>query len=67
MKRLPGQFSEAYGDPSTWTPQQFERYLDACDDVKDIFNAPPRALAFAQANPDATPAEIAAHLQGGAR
>ncbi|KPI12047.1 hypothetical protein OK074_2668 [Actinobacteria bacterium OK074] len=27
----PGEFRRQHGDPSTWTPQEFEAYLDACD------------------------------------
>ncbi|MEU9852793.1 hypothetical protein [Streptomyces sp. NPDC047974] len=67
MRRLPGQVREAYGDPAFWSPDQIERYLDACDGVKDIFDALPKALAFSKVHPDATPAEISAHLRGGAR
>ncbi|MET9376268.1 hypothetical protein ABZX98_19280 [Streptomyces sp. NPDC002992] len=64
---LPGQFRNAHGDPATWSSQEIEQYLDLCDGVMDIFDALPKAAAFAAANPSATPAEIAAHLRGGAR
>ncbi|MEV6202210.1 hypothetical protein AB0M64_19850 [Streptomyces sp. NPDC051771] len=67
MRRLPGQVRDAYGDPASWSAEQIERYLDACDGVKDIFDALPKALAFVQGRPDATPAEVSAHLRGGAR
>ncbi|MFB8407536.1 hypothetical protein [Streptomyces sp. NPDC055912] len=64
---LPGQFLKTHGDPVTWCAAEFEEYLDCCDEVKDIFDALPKAARFAAANPAATPAEIAAYLRGGAR
>ncbi|NWF28001.1 hypothetical protein HW130_17300 [Streptomyces sp. PKU-EA00015] len=47
----PTQFRREHGDPATWSPEEFEGYLEACDEVEAELNAATLVLVWSEPLP----------------